>query len=298
MDNKRPDEKARESLRQTADKIHSVLDKRKTVRLLACLAGVCILLAALVIVLFSVKVKSIEISGDLSVYNESEIIEASGIGPGDSIFKKTSFGIERAIRRNLPITSEVNVSKKIFDGRITIEIEFTEYEFFIEYGGKFYGVDGELNVLDTRESKSEYFALGGRFLVIDSVQQPNIGQRLIFTKTVEETDTEGVTVHEIEKPDYYDYVTVFLEYLKNSNYYDLTDAVILDSKFNITVIYDSKYKIVFGGYGDLDIKFRVLDEIFYEGTLSRIEKGVIDLTDPSAAVARFDETLDFSEYLE
>ena len=297
MNDKRPDEKAKESLNKAANKLHNLLDKKKTVKLLACLAGACVLLAVIVIVLYSVKIKSVEISGDLSVYNESKIIEATGISPGDSIFKKTSLGIERAIRKNLPVTAKVNVSKKIFQGRLLIEIEFSEFEFFIEYGNRFYGVDSELNVTDVRDSKHEYFTLGGRLLVIDEVEQPSVGRKLIFKKTLEETDTEGVTTHEIKKKDYYDYVTAFLDSLKNSDYYEKADAVFLDSKFSISVIYDEKYKIIFGGYGDLDVKFRVLDEIFSEGTLNDIDKGVIDLTNPSAAVVRYDETLDFSEYL-
>ena len=41
----------------------------------------------------------------------------------------------------------------------------------------------------------------------------------------------------------------------------------------------------------------MLERVLEEGTLSDVDKALIDLSDPSAVAARFDENLDFSEYI-
>ena len=75
-----------------------------------------------------------------------------------------------------------------------------------------------------------------------------------------------------------------------------TDGVMLDEKFNITLVYDMKYKVIFGDLNDLDSKFRMFFEILNDGAMQHYDKAVIDLRKPSEANARPDTTLDFSQF--
>ena len=96
----------------------------------------------------------------------------------------------------------------------------------------------------------------------------------------------------------YDYVKEFLRTLCDSPYYSGSDGVILEHKFDVTLIYSQKFKIRFGDVRGLDVKFRVLDGIMAEGSMEYADKASIDLSDPSAAIARPDPTLDLSDFVD
>lgn len=281
-------EKAGVNLRQS--------DRKKIIKTASVLAAVCAVLVSALLFLYSLKIEIIEIHGDVSAYNEGTIIESSGIRNGDSMYKKSSHGIEKSIKRSLPMTSKVKVKKNPLKKKIEINITFFDFEYYIEHNGIYFGVDSNLKVLDYRESKSEYIALGAKFLSVDDVFLPELSKKLKFVNTEYETDEEGETIHEFKDEKYYDYVSGFLVYLKETGLYDDTDAVLLNEKFNITIIWQKKYKIIFGGYTDLNVKYNMLERILTEGSLADVDKALIDLSDPSAVVARFDESLDFSEY--
>ena len=86
--------------------------------------------------------------------------------------------------------------------------------------------------------------------------------------------------------------------LKESGYHSESRAIDLEEKFNIKLVYADKFLIKFGDSRDLDVKFRLLFEILSEGSMNYVDKGVIDISDPSKAFARADESLDFSKYID
>lgn len=249
------------------------------------------------VVAFLIPVRQIEVSGDVDMFNEGEIVEAADVGEGDLMFLHPSFAIKKSIRDKLPLVGEIKIVKTLF-GKLKIDVKVKKLDFYTKIGEKYYAIDENLCVLDISTKRSKYSAYGAAYVILPEVREPQLGECLVFYDTVEETDAEGEPLYEVKEPRFYDYATDFLKHLKESEsgFLDQTDGILLDEKFDITLIYDLKYQIKFGSASNLDAKLRVLFGILNEGTAVKMEKAVIDLTTPSKATAREDVDLDFSEF--
>ena len=72
--------------------------------------------------------------------------------------------------------------------------------------------------------------------------------------------------------------------------------MIVGEKFDVALIYQDKYKVRFGDVSNIDIKFRLFQEIIAEGSMQYADKVAIDVSNISAVTARPDGTLDFSDF--
>lgn len=276
------EDKVRKRLNDINDKLHDDNNALKLKKIII-IAAICLCALALMIFLMMIdKVKEIKVKGELTAYNETRVIEASGIDIGESIFKRTSFGIKRNIRKSIPMTEKVKIRRNIFTGKITIDIEFDDFDYFVKYGKNYYAVDENLVVMDKRGTKSEYFSLGARYIEIPDILEPQIGKELIFEDTVpeDEDDTDVVDIKE------YKYIYDILKVASDSKHYGEMNVLSLKEKFNINAIYDRKYRVYIGNPNQLDTKFKMLDGVLDEGSLEYAEKGIIDITDPSKVSAR------------
>ncbi len=264
----------------------------------AKIISLCIIALLLVgLIVLVTRIDSISIEGDVTLFNESEIVEASELSVGGALYSKPEFVIKRAIRKNLPMAEKVSVRKNIFTRRVTIRVEFSEYEFVIQHGDKFYGVDSNLTVVDIRDSKLEFVALGGRVLTLPEVEAPVLGEKLIFTSTIDIRDENGRLIQKGDDISKYSYVTELLGFLSRSGYIDRTDAVFLDEKFNVRLIMDGRCLVYIGRCESLETKFEVVDAIIDEGSTAYGKGVVINVQNPALASARVDNELDFSEYV-
>ena len=254
---------------------------------------------ALVLVLLIVftPVRTIEVSGDVDMFNEGDIGEAADVGEGDLMVLHPSFLIKRSIREKLPLVGDIKIVKTPF-GKLKINVQVGEVDFYTKVGDKYYAIDEDLRVLDESTKRSKYSAYGAAYVILPEVREPVIGENLVFYDTVEETDTEGETLYEVKEESFYDFASAFLSTLKENErgFLEQTDGIILDERFDVTLIYGLKYKVKFGSVANLDAKLRVLFGILNEGSVVKMEKAVIDLTDPSRATAREDTSLDFTEF--
>ena len=297
MSEKRPEDKAREQLEAIRAKMLLKFGERGSRRLVA---GVIIALLAtvlLTVAFFLLKIDSIEITGDVTVFNETEVINAADIGIGDRLFGVSSAKIKRNIKANMPIADNIKVGKSL-SGKVTIHIEMMEVDYYTKVNGMYYAIDGELKVLGKSKSASKFSSFGAVLVKLPKVREPEIGKKLVFYDTVVETDTEKETIYEVREESFYKYTTDFLTTLKASGYHSEANGVVLAEKFEVTLIYAKKFSIHFGNSNDLDVKFRVLYEILSEGSMQYTDKASIDLSDPSRATARPDPSLDFSEFVD
>lgn len=295
QEQKRPEERVRIALEGIRTKMFLRFGEKKSKRIV--LFSVIALIAAVVLCLsfLFIKIGSIEVTGDLTMFNEGEIIAAAEIAEGDALFFKSSGKIKRNIERNMPIAKNIKVKKSIF-GKVTLHVELKQVDYYCEYEGQYYALDCDLLVLDKSDSHLRYSPYGAVKIVLPEIREPQLGEYVVFYYTVEETDTEGELLYEVEDAKKYNYVKEFLTALRASEYYSGSDGVILEHKFDVTLIYSRKFKIRFGDVTGLDVKFRVLDGVLAEGSLQYADKASIDLSDPSAAIARPDPNLDFSEF--
>ena len=263
----------------------------------AKIISLCIIALLLVGVLVLVtRIDSIEIEGDVSLFNESEIVEASELSVGGALYSKPFFVIKNSIRKNLPMAEKVSVRKNIFTRKVTIRVEFTDYEFVVQSGDKFYAVDSNLTVVDIRDSRLEFVSLGARVLTLPEIETPVLGEGLVFSSTVDILDENGRLVKKGDDISKYSYVTELLGFLKSSGYLDRTDAVFLDEKFNLRIVMDGRCLVYIGRCEGLETKFEVIDAIINEGSTAYGKGVVINVQNPALASARVDNNLDFSEY--
>lgn len=288
-------------LRETLEKKRSDLILRFGVRRAhAIIYGGLItigVLAALILTFFLLPVREIEVTGEAELFNESEIIRAASLELGDSLMLRSSGSLERAIKKNMPLAESVEV-KKTLTGRVSIDVSFKEVDFYCNANGKYCAIDEELRVLWIDPSPARYLAFGAMKVILPEVREPEIGEVLVFYDTVEETDTEGETLYEVRKPDYYAYVSEFLSCVKENGYTEGSDCAVLNEKFNLRLIYAEKFMLRFGKVSDLELKFRIFYEIMSEGSIDYADKVTVELSNTSAATARADNTLDFDEYLD
>ena len=257
-------------------------------------------IVAIIIICFLIlviRIDSIEVEGDVTLFNESEIVEASQISVGGALYGKPFFMIKNSIRKNLPMAEKVSVRKNIFTRKVTIKVEFADYEFVVQSGDKFYAVDSNLAVVDVGDSKLEFMALGGRVLTLPEIETPVLGKSLIFTSTVDIRDEKGRLIQKGDDISKYSYVTKLLSFLSKSGYIDRTDAVFLDEKFNIRIIMDGRCLVYIGRCESLETKFEVIDAIIQEGSTAYGMGVVINVQNPALASARVDNEFDFSEYV-
>ena len=294
---KRPETAVRESLESLRAKLFLRFGEKGTRRILVGVPIAILALVLLIVCFLLFPIREIEVTGDVTMFNEGEIIEAAELSEGDSLFARSKGRIERELRRNLPLANHVKITKSL-SGKVKIEIEFDKVRYYTKIGEYYYAIDESLRVLDLDESRSKYSAYGAVLVKLPETREPVKGERLVFYDTVEETDTEGETVYEVREPKFYDYATTFLSELSDSGFLEQADGVVLEEKFDITLIYAEKYRIKFGDVGDLDAKFRVLFGILDEGSMQYADLVSVDLTTPSKATARADATLDISEFLD
>ena len=293
--NVRPEDAVRAGLEGFRAKMFVRFGEKKAKRIIIGIPVAFFTLILLVALMFLLPVRSVEVTGDVTMFNEGEIIAAAEIDEGDSFLLRTSGSIKRRIKKNLPLAETIKV-RKTFSGKIKIEIEFDKVDYYTEYSGKFYAIDSDLRVLDVTDTRSKYSAYGAALVLIPDVREPILGEKLVFYDTIEETDTEGETLYEVKEEKDYAYVSKFLSALKESGFLEQTDGVILDEKFNVRLVYDMKYMVGFGSANELEPKFRVLFGMLNDEAMKSMEKVDIDLSKPAAASARPDNSLDFSQF--
>lgn len=293
----KPEAAVRERLEGMRAKLFLRFGERGAKRIIIGVPLAIIALTVLIVLFLFLPVRRIEVTGEVTMFNEGEIIAAAEIEEGDSLFLRSSGNIKRTIRKNLPLAETVKVRKSIF-GKLRIEVEFADVEFFCKIGDLYYAIDENLRILDSDESRTKYSAFGAVLVKLPETREPVLGEKIVFYDTVEETDTEGETLYEVREERFYDFASRFLSALKDSGFLPDSNAVILEEKFDVTLIYAKKFSVKFGNTSDLDVKFRVLFGILDEGSMQYADTVSVDLTTPSRASARADNSLDFSEYID
>ncbi len=212
--------------------------------ILAALAG------ALKLALDSIfKVKSISVQGS-TLYDDSEVVDASGIKVGDSIIFKNVKSCEESIYRNLNYIDSAKISKDFF-GNITINLEPAKVLFSLNQDEKYYLVSEKDKILEILEEipPEVVVAQGIKFEISENkVKYNDEIKKQLFFKILEQFKEHD------------------LNFVKRIN---VTDAE------NLEVIYDDRLTILLGSEEELKYKISTAKEII-TGKLSTSERGTLD----------------------
>ena len=296
-------QKLRMRLEAVREKMLRKFGEKGTRIILISGAAVLSLIILLIIGFFLIRINEFEIKGDVSAFNESEIVEAAEIDIGDGLFWKSSYRIKKNLEKNLPVSFDVKVFKSPF-GKVIIDFELIDVDYFTKVGDEYYAFNADMKILDSDRSRSKYTALGAVYVELPKTREPKVGEKIVFYDTVEETDEEGDFLYEVRDESVYAYVGECLNSLKKNHFHSGADAIILDEKFEIALIYAGQFRVNLGTPESLDVKFSLLNEILIKveednkNTGKMIGKARIDLSDITKPSLREDYTLDFSEYVE
>ncbi len=294
----RSSENTRKKLEALRSKLISKFGEKGFKRIMILVPVCLLILVALTVLSFLLPIRSFTVEGELDLFNEGEIISSSGLRLGDSIFWKTGGSIERKIKKDLPLCDSVEVKKSLLSGNVKISIGFSDVDYYCKIGDIYCALDDELRVMDINRSGAKYTANGAVRIALPDVRSPKLGEILVFYDTVEETDTEGETLYEVKKERFYSYVSEFLSALKESELIEDVKAISLTERFDIRMNYADKYMVRFGSAEKISAKLAIFEEILNEGSMEYAEKVTVDLSDPTYASARADDSIDFDSLFE
>ncbi|MGN1043305.1 MAG: cell division protein FtsQ/DivIB [Acutalibacteraceae bacterium] len=195
------------------------------------------------------RVKNINVQGS-TLYDDSEVIEASGIKIGDSLIFKNSKFYEENIYKNLDYIDSVNIKKDFF-GNITINLEPAKILFSIVQDEKYYLVSERNKVLGIMDElpPEVVVAQGIKFEISENkIKYNDEIKKQLFFKILENFKEYG------------------LNYVRKIN---------VSNCESLEVVYDDRLNILLGSEEDLKYKISTAKEII-TGKLSATDRGTLD----------------------
>lgn len=226
------------------------LRRKKTVRHIKRRVFTAILLVFLCAVFFIgtlgifFRVSEITVNGN-EVYNDQDVIDASGIEYGANIYLLDTAGVERTLKDEFPFIKRVKIERDI-PQRVILNISCDDPVYYLEICGEYFIISRDLRVLDRSDSLE---SLTGRYpeikrLLTTDVEEAVVGSPLVFTR-----------------PNYFEAVTAFLDVLEVSECFEGLTTIDVTDRFSVVLIYDHRLKASLGDPTDPELKLRFLYEV-------------------------------------
>ncbi len=216
------------------------------------------------------RVSKIKVEGN-SLYNDDEIIAASGIVADMNIYLVDETEVGGNIISEYPYVRKVSVLRHI-PSTVVLQLECDSPDYYIEINGQFFVISEEQRVLQRFMTKEELLESYPDVIKLTAgdVQSAIVGHKIAYVD-----DSYKSTGEEV------------LSALKKSEMYSGISSVDLTDRFNIYVVYDSRLKTNIGNTDDLELKLRFLNEIINDLGDAR---GTIDLKDVEAGYVLLNST--------
>lgn len=222
--------------------------------------GVAVLITALVAVLVFVgmmvffRIESVSCQG-VTMYDEEEIIAASGITVGEHLYKVNGGAIAEELRARFPYLKEIKVKADLPTG-IVITVTEDEAAYFTDIGGRYYILSPQMRVLESlpaTDASLEPFE--GKLLQLDlpSVSRAVVGESVQYFSAVSEK-----------------YVGEVMTALTQCEQADGIVSIDLSSRFDISFSYERRITVLLGRDADIEAKlkfaFAIIDEFSEDAT--------------------------------
>ena len=266
-----PTEKKLGGFERLKRKNSTKLFRRRVVYAVLILVLLAVFLIGTVAIFF--RVQTIKVKGN-TVYNDGDIIDASGIEKGMNIYLIDDGNVAAGILSKFPYVRTVNVDRSI-PSTVTLNLKCDEPNYYVEIVDECFVMSGDLRVMQRFTSKEEVLSA-----------HPNI-KRLIggeISRAVVGSELEYV------RKSYTEQAKALLPVLEASEVFDGLSAVDFSDRFNVYVTYDQRLKANIGNSDDLQLKLRFMNEIVKD--LGEA-KGTIDIKDVEAAYVLLDSDADF-----
>ena len=228
-----------------------------------------LLLGILLLLLPSFKVKKIEVSGDLDIVTEQQIIEASGVQIGDEIIGMDLRAVLDRLDAAYP-NVHFTVSPTPFSIKIKAEMRAIAY---MEYAGKWFSLDRDFRVLDMSENEEAFAGL--LEIRLPEISGLSVGSVVTFADA--ETDRA--------------YIGTMLELFDTLGLNGRVNLLDVSQKFNVSYVVDGSTRIVLGKVSDLEVKLELAEKMLAarEGVSAY---AVVDVSDLKKSTYRPMDSLD------
>lgn len=258
------------------------LKRKRNFRLAIVIAAFALVLCIILspVLLFAVfKVDGFSIEGD-SLYTEEEIIAASGIVQGKSIFFADLDEAKVNIESKLPYTNNVQLSRKLPD-TIIIRLESTDKAYAVEKSEGLYALTNrDFKVLEIAGVIPE-----GVVPVIGATPfSAEPGKPLSFVDEGEDVDATLNLIKSISSA------------VADSGLSDV-NLISVRSRSNIYLIYQERIVMRLGDSSDIDKKIELgKNVIAEEDTIDSTQVGIINLSVPKKAFFKPSDIKDIPEF--
>ncbi|MBQ2690693.1 MAG: FtsQ-type POTRA domain-containing protein [Clostridia bacterium] len=251
-----------------------------------CFALVLAALVSAAVIFF--KIGEIRVVGD-NRYADDDVIEASGIEMGQSMFLFNKFAAQNRIFAACPYIDEIQMKRTLPD-RIDIIVTPCQPVAVIHSDGGYFTLDRDgkadkqVAAADTTELDADefvYYAPGSYVIDIKGkileVGSGSGGEKLISVSGGTLIDPQvGKSAKFFDKESIDALFSVLITAKNNDILKDISD-IDVTKVYDITFGYMERFTVRIGSYDDIERKFKFVDAVV--GALSPNEKGTIDVSD-------------------
>ncbi|MBQ1933785.1 MAG: FtsQ-type POTRA domain-containing protein [Clostridia bacterium] len=216
-----------------------------------------IALTAVLLVILLFRADKFEIVGT-ELYDESEILSASGINEGVFLYSVDKENAERSILEKCTLISKATVVVRM-PNKVIISVTEDVPVFYTSVGVSTVMFGYDLRIGDVKQNST----IGeGISVELPEISSAVAGSRLQFVNG-EPT-----------------YIQKILEAAVRCNLFDRITLINCESTREAFFEVDGKYKLILGGTADLEIKLTVAEEYLENPRIANAEYAILDLTSP------------------
>ena len=247
-------------------------------KIIIAAASVALVLIVCMIVNIAIGIREIEVKG-AGLCTPEEIISTAGIEEGKGYFSYNVSKSEKKIKELFPCVVDINISRSVF-GKVTVNVTERKALWYIESYDEYFALSEELEVIKNSDSRDRFISCG-----LVKIDFPEV-RSAVLGKPVEIAD---------ENRDC-QYVVDFLHNIRESEMYEAgrIDHIKIKNKFEVCLVVDLKYLVVFGNCSDVDSKLSILKATTENAMFEGNETWEVNVSSVTNASARKDHELDFS----
>ncbi len=236
----------------------SVYGRLKKHRLLALVITVCMCVLSVFslfqVIKFFAKVKEFDVVG-ISIYDKTDLINASGIKRGVPLYSLDQDAVETRILEECPYLESVEVELH-FPNKVRFRVEGKSAQWYLDISGTKYALDSDLKVISETERIE-----GVTKLILPSIQSAMYGE------------VPGFGESEIERKRTLEMISA----IRQTPFKTRLSEVDLENRWDVWLTVDGRYRISMGDGEDFDAKLRAVEAILNQETVKNAPSGTITI---------------------
>lgn len=241
-----------------------VIDKMKIISAIIILVMCALMLIGVVkLIRGFMRVSAFDVTGD-SPYESEDIVNASGIRPGDKLYSIDAEEAERRIMASCPYVTEVEIRCR-FPNTVRIRVASLTASWYVAIAGDYYALDSELRVLEETSDNQKFINGGIPRITLPHIKSAVVGEPLVF----------GDSESEIK------YAHDFMDMVKQTSFKSRLTLVDIERRFDIYIQVDGSFNVYMGSATDIASKLDAIEKALSDPLLDNCVSAEINIVDES-----------------